>query len=183
MSSKYDCVLDALIIMIGSSKFEYIQESTIMLIHYVKFDIRVNPILQNSSQESSMSPTYDCVFYAFLIMLGSWKLAYNSIRACDVYSWCRIWYQWWPKSLYLQSGTINVLQVWLCSCCTYNYNRELKLSCTSQGWQVIFIHAVNFGGLDHIWYQIRHHESSLFVIPELYSNFQLPSMVLRTTRT
>ena len=56
-----------------------------MLIHDVKFDIRDNPILQNSSQEPSMSSKYDCVLDALLIMLGSWKSAYNSIMTYDGY--------------------------------------------------------------------------------------------------
>ena len=54
-SSKYDCVLDAFIIMLGGLKFEYFQEWQILLIHGVKFDIREDPILQNSSQEPSTS--------------------------------------------------------------------------------------------------------------------------------
>ena len=61
MSSKYDCVLDAFIIMLGSWKFKYNSEWKIMLIHDVKFDIRDDPILQNSSQEPSTSYKYDFV--------------------------------------------------------------------------------------------------------------------------
>ena len=34
----------------------------------------------------------------------------------------------------------------------------------------------SFGGLDYLWYQILHHESILYVILELYANFQLPSL-------
>ena len=42
-----------------------------MLMHDVKFDIRGDPVLQNSSQESSMSSMYDCVHDALLTMLGA----------------------------------------------------------------------------------------------------------------
>ena len=45
MSSKYDCVLDALIILLGSWNFEYTSGMIIMLIYDEKFDIRDNPIL------------------------------------------------------------------------------------------------------------------------------------------
>ena len=36
-----------------------------------------------------------------------------------------------------------------------------------------------FGGMDHPWYQILHHESKLYIIIELYADFQLPSMIKR----
>ena len=39
-----------------------------------------------------------------------------------------IWYQKWSKPLKLQSGTTNVLQVWLCSWWTFNNARGLKLN-------------------------------------------------------
>ena len=72
MSSKYDCVLDALIIMLGSCKFEY----NTGMINYVdvKFDIRDDPILRNFSQEPSMSSKYDCVIDAnFITNIGLLK--------------------------------------------------------------------------------------------------------------
>ena len=97
-----------------------------MVICDVKFDSKYEKILQNSSQEPSMSSKYDCVLYTLLIMLGSWKSANNSIMTYDGYSWCQIWHQIWPNPPKIQSGTIIILQVWLCSWCTYNYARELK---------------------------------------------------------
>ena len=42
------------------------------------------------------------------------------------WAWCQIWYQRWPNPPKPQSGTINILQVWMCSWCTYNHARELK---------------------------------------------------------
>ena len=36
---------------------------------------------------------------------------------------------------------------------------------------------LSFGGLDHLQYQILHHESTLYVIPELYADFHLPSVI------
>ena len=70
MSPKYDCVIDALLIMLGSCKFEYNSGITIYM-DDVKFDIRYDPTLQKSYQEQSMSSKYDCVIDALLIMLGS----------------------------------------------------------------------------------------------------------------
>ena len=49
-----------------------------VVIYDVKFDTKDGQILQNSCQEPSISYKYDCVLDALLIMLGSWKLAYNS---------------------------------------------------------------------------------------------------------
>ena len=102
-------------------------EWQIILIPDVKFDIREDPTLQNSSQEPSRSSKYDCVLYALLIMLGSWKSAHNSIMKYYGYLWCQIWYQIWPNSSKLQWDIINVLKVWLCFWCTYNQARELKI--------------------------------------------------------
>ena len=45
----------------------------------------------------------------------------------DGYSWCKIWFQIWPNPQKLQSRTTNVLQVWLCSWCTFDHARELKM--------------------------------------------------------
>ena len=39
-----------------------------------------------------------------------------------------------------------------------------------------------FGGLGHLWYQILHRESKLYVILELYANFQLPSVIRSESR-
>ena len=41
-----------------------------MLTHDVKFDIKDDPILQNSIQEPSKSSKYDCVLNSLLIMPG-----------------------------------------------------------------------------------------------------------------
>ena len=78
MSYKHDCVLDALIIMLGSGKMNTTQELLIMLIHYVKCDIRDNPSLQNNCQKPPISSKYDWVLDALIILLGSWKLAHSS---------------------------------------------------------------------------------------------------------
>jgi len=45
----------------------------------------------NSTQEPSTSSKYDLIPDAILIMLESWKLAYNTIMKYDGYSWCQIW--------------------------------------------------------------------------------------------
>ena len=42
-----------------------------MDIHNVKFDIKYEQILQNSSQELSTSFKYDCILDEILFMLGS----------------------------------------------------------------------------------------------------------------
>ena len=98
-----------------------------MVICDVKFDTKDDQIIQNSSQESSTSSEHDCVLDALLIMLWSWKLAYSSIMTYDDYFWCQIWYQIRHNPLKLQSGSIKVLQVWLCAWCTFNHARELKI--------------------------------------------------------
>ena len=41
----------------------------------------------------------------------------------------------------------------------------------------------SFRGLDHIWYQILDHVSTLYVILELYAYFQLPSVIRNASRT
>ena len=48
-----------------------------MVIHDVKYDNKYNQFLQNYSQEPSIFFKYDYVLNSLLIMLGSWKLAYN----------------------------------------------------------------------------------------------------------
>ena len=71
MSFNYNYVHDTLNIMLGSWKFEYKSWMTNYVDSDVKNDIRNYPILQLSSQESSMSSKYDCVTDALIIMLGS----------------------------------------------------------------------------------------------------------------
>ena len=41
----------------------------------------------------------------------------------------------------------------------------------------------SFGARGHLWYQILHHKSTLYVILELYANFQLPSIIISVLRT
>ena len=41
----------------------------------------------------------------------------------------------------------------------------------------------NFEGMSHLWYQFLHHKSTLYVILELYANFQLLSMIKSVSRT
>ena len=50
-SSKYDCVLDELLFMIGSENPDTTQDWHIIVIHDVKFDTKDDSILQISSQE------------------------------------------------------------------------------------------------------------------------------------
>ena len=71
MSSKYDCVLDALLIILGSWKWATTQYWHILVIPYVKFDTKYEQILQNSSQKLLMSSMYDCVHDELLFTLGS----------------------------------------------------------------------------------------------------------------
>ena len=40
----------------------------------------------------------------------------------------------------------------------------------------------SFGGLNHLWYQILHQESTLNVILELYADFQFPSTIKTALR-
>ena len=40
----------------------------------------------------------------------------------------------------------------------------------------------SFIGLDHLWYQNLHHESTLYVIIELFADFQLPSVIRCASR-
>ena len=62
----------------GAKNQDTTHEWHIMLIHGVKFDIKYGQIPQNSNQETSISSKYECVLHVLLIMLGSWKSAYNS---------------------------------------------------------------------------------------------------------
>ena len=116
-----------------------------MLIHDVKFDTKDD--LRNPSQKTSMSSKYDCVLDALSIMLGSWKLTFNSIKTCGAHLWCKNWYQKWPDSPNLQSGTINILRVWWRSWCNYNHARELKISIKLK-WHIILIHDIKFDTKD-----------------------------------
>ena len=78
-SSKCDCVLDALIIMLGSWNWNTHQEWHIMLNPDVKFDTKDDPILQNSSQELlKVLKVLLCSWYTN-IYAREWKLVYNSI--------------------------------------------------------------------------------------------------------
>ena len=98
-----------------------------MLIHDGKFDIWDDPILHHFSQITSTSFKYDYVPDALIIMQGSWKFKYNSGMAKYVASWCQIWYQRWSNPPKLMSGAISILQVWLCSWCTFNHDRDMKI--------------------------------------------------------
>ena len=98
-----------------------------IVISDVKCDTKYDKIIQNSSQEPSMSSRYDYDLDAFIILLGSWKFEYNSVMTNNVDSWCKIWYQRQSNPRIHQPGTINVLQVCLCSWSTYNHARELKI--------------------------------------------------------
>ena len=98
-----------------------------MFIHDVKVDTKDDHILRNISQEPSTSSKYDYVLDALTIMLGSWKFEYNSLMTNHDGSWCKIWYQRQSNAPKLQSGTINLLQAWLCSWLVSIHVRELKI--------------------------------------------------------
>ena len=112
-----------------------------MWIYDVKFDTKDDPVLKNSSQEQSTSSKYDCVLDSLLIILGSWKLAYHSMMTYCGYLGCQIWYQRWLSPPKLQSETINVVRVWLCSWWTNNHAKELKIWINLK-WQILFIHGI-----------------------------------------
>ena len=126
-SSMYEGVLNRLIIILGSWNLFTTKEWQIMLIHDVTFDIRDNPTFQNSSQEPPRSSKYDCVLDALIIMIGNWKDVHSSKMTYNVDSWCKIFYLRGTNPPKPQSGTINVLQVWLCSWCNFNHVRELNI--------------------------------------------------------
>ena len=123
--------------MLGSWKWHII----VILVDI--FDTKDDSILHISSQEQSMSSKYDCVLGALLFMLGSWKFAYSSIMTYKGYLRYPIWYQIWPNPPILQSGTINILQVWLCSWCTFIHARELNISIQLNN-DILVIHDVEF---------------------------------------
>ena len=60
---------------------------------------------------------------------------------------CEIWYQISFNPPKLQSETIKVLQVWLCSWCTFNHAREMK-----------------------IWIQLRNDKLCWFMVSIFYQN-------------
>ena len=71
------------------------------------------------------------------------------------------------------------------------YTRPVSFKCPglqlskNHSWYLlkgVVIALLLYGGLDHLWYQILHHESTLYVIREFYANFQLPSMIKSTSR-
>ena len=51
----------------------------------------------------------------------------------------------------------------------------------SHTWLMLMVPDCGFGVLDHLRYQILHHESTLYVILELYADFQLPSVIKRAS--
>ena len=52
----------------------------------------------------------------------------------------------------------------------------------SHTWRTLVIPDWSFGGLDCLQYQTCHHESTFYVILELYANFQLLSVIKSTSR-
>ena len=82
---------------------------SLKMIHHIKDD----PILQVSGQEPSVSSKYDFedrgVLNTLLFMLESWNLAHKSRITYHDDPWC----QEWPHPPSIESGTFNVLQVWL----------------------------------------------------------------------
>ena len=87
----------------------------IILLWSVKmiYDIKDDPILQDSSQEPSTSSKYGLqgqgVLDTLLIKLESWNLAHKSRITYHDSPWC----QEWPQPPSIQSGTLSILQVWL----------------------------------------------------------------------
>ena len=69
---------------------------------------KVDQIILNSSQEPSTSSKYDHILDALLITLGSCKSAYTLGITYNVDSWCKFWYQRWPKPPKLKPGGINI---------------------------------------------------------------------------
>ena len=95
-------------------------------------DIKEKPILQVSSQEPSTSSKYGLqeqeVLDTLLIMLESWNFAHKLRTTCDDDPW----HQGWPNPPSIESGTINIPQVWTLrmegSWHTCNHARELKFA-------------------------------------------------------
>ncbi len=75
-------------------------------------DVKDDPILQIPDQDPSMSSKYglqgQVVPDNLLILLESWNLAHNLRITYHEDLWC----QGWPHPPSIQSGTINVPQVW-----------------------------------------------------------------------
>ena len=133
MSSKYGLegwgVLDTLVIILRAEILHTSQESHMMMI----YDVKEDPILQVSSQDPSTSSKYGLrsqgVLDTILIMLESWNFAHKSRITYDDDPWR----QGRPHPPSLQSGTINILQIWTSraggSWHTSYHVRELKF-CT-----------------------------------------------------
>ena len=62
------------------------------------------------------------------------KISIKSKMTYNVDLLCKNWHYKWYNPPKLQSGTINILQVWLCYWCTYNHARELKLRNDKVRW-------------------------------------------------
>ena len=109
VSSKYDCVLGALIIMLGSWKSNYNSGMTNYVITWC----------QVWYQRWSNPPKHQWVSINVLHvwLCSGWtstharelKLAYNSRMTYYYDPWCEIWHQRWLKCPDIQSGTINLL--------------------------------------------------------------------------
>ena len=48
--------------------------------------------------------------------------------------------------------------------------------------RILMVPDWSFGGLDHLWYQMLHHESTLSVILQFYADFQLHNMIKSASR-
>ena len=115
--------LSMMVFLLGSWKSVCSSKWHIILIQYSKID----QILHSSNQEASTSSRYDGVLDTLLIMLWSCKSVHSSRMIYNIDSWYKILYQRLPNPPKHQSGTISILQLWLCSWYTFNHTRDLKI--------------------------------------------------------
>ena len=139
ISLKYDCVLDALIIMLGAENWN--AAKYMMVNQDVKFYTKDDLIFQSCSLNQSISSKYDCVLDALLIMRENCKSAYNFIMTYDGYLWWQFSYQRWPHPSKLQKVTINVFQVllwsWLNSFLTKEWKMGIQLKNNISLWSMM----------------------------------------------
>ena len=116
-----------------------------MVICDVKFDIKYDQILQNSSQEPSTSSKYwlhKCgSLDTLIIMIESWNLAHKSRIKYHGNMWCKEW----PHPSSIQSGTCNILQVWLQGCGvimleSWNLTQKSKITYDDPWCQILYLY-------------------------------------------
>ena len=160
-----------------------------MIIFDVKFHNKDDPVLQNSSQEPSAFSKSGRVLDALLIMLGSLQSSYNSIMTYNIDSTVYVNSSWQEflglKNLLYQIYIMNQHCMSFLSCMLiFSSLAWLKVHQEhTHTWRMLMVPDWSFGGLGHLWYQILHHKSTLYVILELYTDFQLHSMIRSVSRT